>query len=282
MKRDHAVQLCTCCICGCTVHKELQQPSQKNCRRVVTRWTTAHRQLWHRGGAQSVCVTTVLQGPCYPGFKKCETSKLRTAKHGRTEAKVTVKQCHLRWRSNGIDRKDDAIDPSSSRLQRLGTLMSSHVRCQRRRLWWFPWPTATRTGYLGSWCCLDLATSCPSRTVPPSRRPSASPLSSTGWSHPSAPDTVSMCSVHHPKFGSACHFHAKTVRLRGASRSVILCAEDVARRLTQRGTEGLEDLDEHASLEGHVQRSPVHTLERWAQPNSSLFAMCPGFSCLTS
>merc|ERR1719203_634748 len=39
----------------------------------------------------------------------------------------------------------------------------------------------------------------------------ASPPSSTSWSQPSAPGTVSICSVHHQYSGSVSPFHAKTV-----------------------------------------------------------------------
>merc|ERR1719205_199414 len=39
----------------------------------------------------------------------------------------------------------------------------------------------------------------------------ASPPSSTSWSHPSAPGTVIICSVHHQYSGKVSPFHAKTV-----------------------------------------------------------------------
>merc|ERR1719510_2842154 len=39
----------------------------------------------------------------------------------------------------------------------------------------------------------------------------ASPPSSTNWSHPSAPGTVSICSVHHQYSGRVSSFHANTV-----------------------------------------------------------------------
>merc|ERR1719367_75776 len=39
----------------------------------------------------------------------------------------------------------------------------------------------------------------------------ASPPSSTSWSHPSAPGTVIICSVHHQYSGSVSPFHANTL-----------------------------------------------------------------------
>merc|ERR1719254_482536 len=39
----------------------------------------------------------------------------------------------------------------------------------------------------------------------------ASPPSSTSWSHPSAPGTVIICSVHHQYSGNVSPFHANTV-----------------------------------------------------------------------
>ena len=45
------------------------------------------------------------------------------------------------------------------------------------------------------------------------------------------------------------------VSFRAARRSVILRAEDVTKSPPQRGSEGLECLDEHANMDGYVQRS---------------------------
>ena len=59
----------------------------------------------------------------------------------------------------------------------------------------------------------------------------------------------------------------RVYRLRDGRRSVILRAEDVTRRPPHRCTEGLKCLDEHTSLDGHVQRSvDVQTLEWLGRP----------------
>ena len=61
--------------------------------------------------------------------------------------------------------------------------------------------------------------------------------------------------------------------------SVVLSGEDVARTPTDVGTHGLEGLDKHGSLDGHVQRArDASTLEK-SVPYSLRQAIRPGISC---
>ena len=125
---------------------------------------------------------------------------------------------------------------------------------------------------VGSWCSLDLA-------VPLYINRVASPPS-TRWSHPSAPGTVSICSVHHQYSGSVSPFpceHRGSASLRDASRSMVPGAEDVSGRPPNRSTEGLEGPDEWMVS----CRDPLmfKSLNGWASPHSSRHATSAGISC---
>ena len=93
---------------------------------------------------------------------------------------------------------------------------------------------------------------------------------------PTAPGTVSLCSINHEYSGSVPPFQ---LSLRNASLSEILRTEVVMGRPLLRGTED-KCLDEHVRLDRHVQGyAGGQAPERLDVPKSSRHVMGPGIPC---
>merc|ERR1719390_368212 len=114
----------------------------------------------------------------------------------------------------------------------------------------------------------------------------ASPPSSTSWSHPSAPGTVIICSVHHQYSGRVSPFQAKTVAVpalampAAAWSCVLKMLHEHQRTLAPKAA--MVSINTPVWIVICSEPLMFSPLNGCAGPNSALAAMSPGISCSAS